>query len=411
MEEKKNQELKIENDSKNSKKEKKSSDWSVKKVITTVIIAILALLMIGGLYYIILLVQQGTDESNVFGYYNGEPVKYEAGSVFYNTLNTNSAYQTAAQSGDIQGIYSAWYQAYQAQVAYLAVNQLAQKAGIRNPSALVDKFIVNSGLYASEDGSKTFDEEVYKAANPVERTASYQYYTKLYPYIVALSDIQSTNSSDAEKEFVKELSKNTRSFDYYVVDYNEYPDYLAREYDISEMPHEGEEEASIEEIKAYIFSKEPDLVKPYIEESIAKAVLEDFTWAADFYGNGIVSVSNATCNIGNAGFMFNSIQNMDSEGQLASSMNADLAKELYSAEAGYITAPISTPSGAYIVVRVASTEPSDSSVGMIDAMYDFYTPSIASNAFVSSVMTSEKHEDNFMAKLLPLLFGSMQVTQ
>lgn len=411
MEEKKNQELKIENAPKKEKKDKKNSQWSVKKVITTVIIAILALLMLGGLYYIILLVQQGTDDSNIFGYYNGEPVKYEAGSVFYNTLNSNPAYQTAAESGDIQGIYSAWYQAYQAQVAYLAVNQLAEKAGIRNPSALVDKLIVQSGLYASEDGSKTFDEEVYKAANPIDRTATYQYYTKLFPYAMALADIQSTNGSDSEKEFVKELSKNTRSFDYYVVDFNSYPDDLASQYDISEMPHEGEEEATLEEIKAYIFSKEPDLVKPYIEEAVAKAALEDFTKAADLYGNGIVSVSNATCNIGNAGFMFNSVQNMDSEGELASSMNADLAKELYSADAGYITAPVATPRGAYIVVKVASKEPSEASVSMIDAMYEFYTPSIASNAFVSSVMTSEKHEDHLMAKLLPLLFGSMQFTE
>ena len=404
MENKKNQELKVEKVG----KEKKNSDWNVKKVLTTIIIVVLALLMIGGLYYIVILFQQGTDESNVFGKYNGEPIKYEAGSVFYNALNSNSAYRDAAQSGNIEGMYSAWYQAYQSQVTFTALNQMAEAAKIRRPSVLVDKLLVNSGIYASEDGSKTFDEEVYNATSPVDRTATYQYYTKIYPYFVVLGDIQNVKVSDAERDFVAEASKNTRSFDYYVVDFNAYPDSLALEYDTSKMELEEGKTPSVEEIKAFIFSQEPDTVKPYIEEAIANAVLEGFDVAAEVYGKGLNNVENAVCNIGGSTFMYNDVNGMDAKGYLAAAMTQDLANELFNAEVGYITAPVAV-NDAYIVVRVTSKEPTEGAASYISAMYKYYAPTIAVNDLVSTIMSSDKHENNFMDKFFPLLFGGMTI--
>ena len=395
MEEKKNQE------------NKKKSDWSVKKVLTTIIIAVLALLMVGSLYYIIILVQQDKDESNVFGHYNGEAIKYEAGSAFYNSLNGNQDYITAATNGDAQGIYQAWYQAYQTEVVYTALKQMAEEAGIVVPQSLVDEMIVGSGLYASEDGSKTFDEEVYKAASQADRSVTYQYYTKLFPYFVVVNDYQTVLASDFEKNFVTELAKNTRSFDYYVVGSNVYPDDLALAYDISEMPVEEGKEASLEEIKAYIFAKEPETVKPYIEEAVAKISSGiSFEDAAENIASGVIEVENAVNNVGGSTYFYNDVRSADPEGYLAAAMNIDLAKELYNAEAGYETDPIEV-NGSYIVVRVKSTEETEAAASLLDTLYNYYSSSVAVNTLASQIMTSDKFDDRFMEKFLPILMNGM----
>ena len=78
--------------------------WTAKRIATTVIIVVLALLMIGGLSYILIMYQQEHDDSAVFGYYDGQPIKYEANSVFYNSVNGNSSYMDAMLSGDQESI-------------------------------------------------------------------------------------------------------------------------------------------------------------------------------------------------------------------------------------------------------------------------------------------------------------------
>ena len=212
------------------KKAKKDSEpWTAKRIITTIIIAILALLMIGGLYYIIIMVSQSkSEDSNAWGYYNGKAIKIETNNVFYNTLMNDSNFQTAYSSGDYSTLMQSYYSAYQQQVLFTAISEDAEKAKIATPQELVNDLIISAGIYNDEDGN--FSEETYKNTNEASRILVNSYYTSLYPYQVVLSDYSSAIVTDAERNFVAKLASQSRSFEYFVIDYNAYPDDLAAEY-------------------------------------------------------------------------------------------------------------------------------------------------------------------------------------
>ena len=226
--EEKNTTLKV-METKPKKAKKDSEPWTAKRIITTVIIAILALLMIGGLYYIIIMISQSkSEDSNAWGYYNGKAIKIETNNVFYNTLMNDSDLQTAYTNGDYSTMMQSYYSAYQQQVIFTAITEDAETAKIAAPQELVNDLIISSGIYNDDDGN--FSEETYKSTAEASRILINSYYTSLYPYQVVLSDYSSAIVSDAEKNFVCALAGKTRSFEYFVVDYNAYPDDLAAEY-------------------------------------------------------------------------------------------------------------------------------------------------------------------------------------
>ncbi len=226
--EEKNTTLKV-METKPKKTKKDSEPWTAKRVITTVIIAILALLMVGSLYYIIIMISQSkSEDSNAWGYYNGKAIKIETNNVFYNTLMNDSSFQTAYLSNDYSTMMQSYYSAYQQQVLFTAITEDAQAAKIAAPQELVNELIISTGIYNDSDGN--FSEETYKATAESSRILVNSYYTSIYPYQVVLSDYSSVIVSDAEKNFVSQMAGKSRSFEYFVVDYNAYPDDLAAEY-------------------------------------------------------------------------------------------------------------------------------------------------------------------------------------
>ena len=407
MEVKKKVELKVE-----KPKAEKKSTWSFKKVMTTIIIAILALLMIGGLSYIVSMIMQSTDTTNVFGKYNGEAIKYEPNTVFYNSLMSNQNYQTAVANGDVNGIYNAWSQAYQSQVLYTALKQKADAPGVRTTDTEVDDLIIDSGVYASEDGSEKFSKDVYNSKTAADRSATYQYFKSIYPYYVVMNDYQDVPLSPAEQKFVADLAADTTSFEYYVIGANAIPDYVAKAVDISGMTLSKDSDGNdvqptLDDIKSYILSSDPELAKIYIEEAVAKAATTSFDDAATTIGAGIVGVQNAVCNVGNSTYMFNGVQNADPDGYLASAMNdADLASRLFKAEVGTVTDPIKVDN-VYIVARVKDKQTNDSAANFVNMMYSNYTPSMNVNELANAILASDKFEDQFMEKFMPILLGSM----
>jgi hypothetical protein len=397
------------------KENTKKEPWTAKRIATTVVIAVLALLMIGGLSYVIIMYQQDHDDSNVFGYYKGEPIRYEAGSVFYNTVN-NSDYMTAYLSGDWSSMYSIWYQAYQGEVVYRALADLANQAGVTSPDELVNRLVIDSGLYASEDGSKTFDEEVYKATAPANRTATYNYLKKIFPYYVVNTDLQTVVVSTAESDFVGSLSENTRSFDYFVVGANAIPDDVALEFDHSGMTlqqdAEGKDiEPTLNEIKAYMLSQDAGKYSAYIDLQALQAqdaAKSDFSKAAEEYGDGVVTLENVTNNIGQSSVVMNGINNSDSKGYLASVLTESLVKELYEAEEGYVASPVKASDGSYVFVKVTSTASDDSWSSLTAQLYPYYAGQFTMNDLASEVMSSPDFEDNFYEKFLQILIGSVE---
>ena len=214
---------------------KKKEPMSIKKIITIIVIVVLALLMVGGVYYVVVLVAQSkAEKANAWGYYDGETITIENNNVFYNTLVNDSNLQTAYLNGDYQSLYDSYYGAYQAQVVFTALSKEAKQAKIVAPQTLVNELILRAGVYNGSDG--TFSQEVYNSATETEKAQVNTYYTNYYPYNLILSDLQSTIVSAQEAEFVKTLAEQSRSFEYFVIDYNVYPDDLTVAY---AEEHEG----------------------------------------------------------------------------------------------------------------------------------------------------------------------------
>lgn len=396
----------------------KKQPWTAKRIATTVVIVVLALLMVGGLSYLIIMYQQEHDDTAVFGYYDGQPVKYEANTVFYNTVSNDSNYMNATLSGDWSALYSIWLNGYQSEVIFRALTDLAEKAGVRSPDELVNRLVIGSGIYASEDGSSTFDESVYKATTPANRTAAYNYISRLYPYYVVQGDLQTALVSPQESGFVASMSTDTRSFEYFVVGSNAIPDSVAQEYDSSSVPAskdaDGNEVApTLAEIKAYMFSSDPDAYATYLEVNAIKALdlaKTDFEAAAEEYGNGVVAVNDATINVGNSSVMMNGINNVDSEGHLSSVLTDSLARELYSAEEGYMTDAVRAADGSYVIVRVKSAESDNAWESFISTIYAYYAGQFILNDLSAEVLSSDKFEDNFTEKFITLLLGNASAT-
>ena len=207
----------------------KKEPMSIKKIITIIVIVVLAMLMVGGVYYVIVMIAQSkADKANAWGYYDGEAITIENNNVFYNTLVNDSNLQTAYLNGDYQTLYDCYYGAYQAQVVFTALSKEAQQAKIAAPQTLVNELILRAGIYNGSDG--TFSQEVYNSATETEKAQVNTYYTNYYPYNLILSDLQSTIVSAQEADFVKSVAENSRSFEYFVIDYNVYPDELAIAY-------------------------------------------------------------------------------------------------------------------------------------------------------------------------------------
>ena len=211
------------------KKTDKGEKMTAKKLITIIIIVVLAMLMVGGIYYVIVMVSQSkAEKQSVWGSYNGEDIRLENNSVFYNTLVNDSNLQSAYLSGDYNTMMSSYYNAYQSQVIFTALSQDAAKAGIRAPQQLVNTLILSAGIYNGDDG--TFSEEKLNASSEAEKITINNYYTNYYPYSVVVDDLQSTLVSEQEKDFVVQMAKDTRTFDYFVIDYKAYPNELAAAY-------------------------------------------------------------------------------------------------------------------------------------------------------------------------------------
>ena len=219
-------ELKVQ-DAKKEKAAKKP--FSVKNFIVKIIIVILALLMVGSAYYIvILLTSDKSEEQASYGSYDGENILLEYNNVFYNTLMSDENFQNAYSTGDYNSLWTSYYQAYQSQVMYIALTKLAKKAGITAPQALVNKAIIESGVYNDENGS--FSEDVYKSTDATVRSNTEGYFRTILPYQTVLNDIFTTVTSAQEKAFVSELAGEARNFSYFAVDYNSYPDEKAKEF-------------------------------------------------------------------------------------------------------------------------------------------------------------------------------------
>lgn len=307
---------------------KKKQPMSFKKIFTIIIIVVLAMLMVGGIYYVVVLVAQSrAEKANAWGTYDGEPILIEQNNVFYNTLINDSNFQTAYLNGDYNTLLQSYYSAYQSQVVYTALSKEAEKAKIVAPQELVNDLIIRAGVYNGSDGK--FSQEVYSAASETEKNQINTYYTNYYPFNLVQSDLMSTIVTPAETEFVASLSKHTRSFEYFIINYNSYPDDLAAAY--------GQEHADLfrhMEI-SILSSTSEDVIKTAYEALNTGTAWEDVV--SNYSGDGYASEGGKVGDVR----VFSLLTNLSDE--------ADIEK-ITALEVGTYSEPIASPSG-YSIYR------------------------------------------------------------
>ncbi|MBO7349100.1 MAG: hypothetical protein J6U27_04005 [Spirochaetales bacterium] len=315
----------VESKQKTAKKE----PMTFKKLITIIIIVVLAMLMVGGIYYVVVMVAQSrAEKASAWGTYDGENIVIENNNVFYNTLVNDSNLQTAYLNGDYNSMLSSYYNAYQAQVVFTALSKEAKKAGIVAPQDLVNELILRAGVYNGSDG--TFSQEVFDASSEAERVQVNNYYTAYYPYNKVLSDLQTTIVSQQESDFVSEIAQKTSSFDYFVINYNAYPDDLA-------VAYATENEGLFDRMGLSILSATTtDKINEAYEALNSGTQWADavFTYSEDSYASGGGSVGTIA--------VFSLLTNLNDE--------ADIEK-IKALEVGTYSEPIPSPMG-YTIYRL-----------------------------------------------------------
>ena len=305
----------------------KREKMSFKKIMTIIIIVVLAFLMGFSIYALYPYLMDKQNKANAWGSYDGESILIEQNNVFYNTLINDSNFQTAYLNGDYNTLLQSYYNAYQSQVVFTALSKEAEKAGITAPQELVNDLILRAGIYNGSDGK--FSQEVYGSATEAEKNQVNTYYTNYYPFNVVQSDLLSTIVTPAEAEFVASLSMHTRSFEYFIINYNSYPDDLAAAYGLEHADLFRHMEISI------LTSTSADIINTAYEALNAGTAWEDVvsSYSSDGYASEGGKVGDVR--------VFSLLTNLADD--------ADIEK-ITSLEVGKYSEPIASPSG-YSIYR------------------------------------------------------------
>ena len=156
----------------------------------------------------------------VFGSIKGKDVALT--NQYFQTQASMLSSQYGADANTLQGSYTIWNQAFLSTIANIGLNDMAKNAGAKTTDNYVDRAIVNSGFYGSENG--TFDPEVYKDASSYEKNTFRSYMEESVPANFVVSDISRAHSSNGEIALVKDISAKARAFDYVLIDSSIYPE-------------------------------------------------------------------------------------------------------------------------------------------------------------------------------------------
>lgn len=282
-------------DNKNLRVEKPSEKKvpSIGRILFIAIIVFLAFLMVGGTFFYIFSPGMN-DKSNAFGFYDGKAVVLESGNVFGRTLMADENYTNAIESNNYTQLYQSFYNAYQSQVVFDELDAEARAAKIDSPTPVVNKVIIDSGVYNGDDGRFSIDR--YNNILPAERQAFFSYVKLITPYQIVESDYESVLVPQAEKDFVSSLNNSTHSFEYFNVNYGVYPDDLASSYiesnehlfeklDLSIISCTTEEKAR-EAYEALSAKSWNEVVAEYSEDQYAE---NDGDFGTAIYGNVLAS--------------------------------------------------------------------------------------------------------------------------
>lgn len=170
------------------------------------------------------------DTSVVFGKYDGKKIELKNGNFFYYQLNNIANYYAEQNGGSIpsNAYFQIYYTAFQNAVVYEALNNMADKAGVKASKEAVADGIVSSGYWNNSDGE--FDTERYNAASKSDKEYINSYVSMALPFQSVESDIANAKLSTAETEFIENINSNTASFEYIIIGSDAYGDEEAIQY-------------------------------------------------------------------------------------------------------------------------------------------------------------------------------------
>ena len=201
---------KAKGEKKDRKKHGKSLGW---------IIGVVVLILISLTFVLPTTVFTGSGSSSVeFGRYNGEKIELSYGNYFYQQL------ASIMSSGAVnsQNMMQAYQRAYYMTVLETALRQMADQAGITVSDKMIDRAIIESGIFNDENGN--YSSDLYREASAMEKSSVRMQLEETVPAQRVLTDISSVKTSAAENEFVSSFNDTVRAFDYITVDYSAYPD-------------------------------------------------------------------------------------------------------------------------------------------------------------------------------------------
>ena len=170
--------------------------------------------------------------------------------------------------------------------------------------------------------------------------------------------------------------------------------------------------------KSYITQYDNEVMKAYLEGKAAEISAEakaDFEGTAEKYGLTINTVSSSAENPGDSQYIasFNysdasyTSNGSITNGYIYSAVTADpsFSDKLFSSTLGTVLDPVYT-NNAYIIVRPMEATGSTSYLSsMVSSMYSSYVPTQSLTDYQSSVLNSDKVEDNFISGFLTAAYG------
>lgn len=160
----------------------------------------------------------------VFGKYDGKDIALDYDSYFYYQAQNVADYYAQQYGGTVpaDAWMSIYYIAFQNAAVFEAISELADQAKIQPSQEAISETIVASGYWNDENG--LFDAERYQAATDAEKASITNYARMMVPFQMVTADVYGAQVSEAETEFVASLSANTRDFEYYIIDNDDYGD-------------------------------------------------------------------------------------------------------------------------------------------------------------------------------------------
>lgn len=263
----------------------------------------------------------------VFGKYGKEDIVYAYNSYFHRQYQNVAAQYSNSGLNGTQAAYQIWWSAYQNTVLHTALDQIAKKAGIIASPDAVNRAIIDSGVY-DKDGK--FDTATYNAASAESKAQIKQQITEALPSSIVMNDISTVLSSQAEMDYVGNMSAATRTFDYVMFGAKDYPDDLAIQYATNDPQQ-------FVELGISMFSLS--------DEETAKQVAADIA-------AGTISFDDASAQYDTGSALNNEVA---SYYMIAMNFaNTDEVNQLFSEKPGAVVGPYANPYGYYSIYRVES---------------------------------------------------------